>query len=348
MKKAFQSILNVYKGILLIVIISFILLFTDRENRNKNGRLITSAQDSFKFSHKLNLCLIQYNEAPISEECRDGIIKGLKETGLAEGTDYDLKIVNAQGDLATLVNIIDEANSSGYDLIFATSTPTLQTIAKKITNTPIVFSVVADPVLAGAGTSFSDHQSNITGISTLGDYPGMAALLMKILPNAKTIGTLYTPGEANSVSNKEAMEKAAAKAGLVLVAVPVNSSAETMDAALLLCTKRIDAVCQVVDNLTSASFSSIQKACENSGMPLFGLVDDQAEKGAIAAVSRDYNQSGMDAVRLAMRILKGESPAGIPFEYVSKTNLIINLKSAALYKITIPDSLVKKADRIIE
>lgn len=332
---------------MLIVIISVILLYTDRGNRNKKENTISSVQDSLKLSRKLNLCLVQYNEAPISEECREGIIQGLTESGLVEGTDYDLKTVNAQGDLATLNNIVDEASSSNYDLIFATSTPTLQTVAKKIKNTPVVFSVVADPVLAGAGTSFTDHQSNITGISTIGDYDGMVKILKKIMPGAKSIGTLFTPGEANSVKNKEVMETAAVEAGLTLISVPVNSSTETMDAALLLCTKDIDAICQIVDNLTSASFSSIQKASESTGMPLFGLVEDQAEKGAIAAVSRDYNQSGLDAVRLAMKILKGENPVDIPFEYVSKTKLIINLKAAALYKITISDSLVKKADRII-
>ncbi len=348
MKNTFFSIFKIYKGLLLIVIISLILLYTDRYNRNKKENILTLDQGTFKPSHKLKFCLIQYNDAPISEECRDGIVKGLAESGLKEGTDYNLNIINAQGDLATLNNIIDEAQSSHYDLIFSTSTPTLQTIVKKIKDTPVVFSLVADPVVAGAGTSFTNHQSNITGISTLGDYEGMAKLLKEIMPGAKTIGTLYTPGEANSVKNKEVMEMYAKKAGLDLVTVPVNSSAETMDAALMLCTKKIDAVCQIIDNLTSASFSSIQKASASTSIPLFGLVGDQAEKGAIAAVSRDYIQSGMDAVRLAMRILKGEKPAAIPFEYVSKTNLIINRKAAAFYKIKIPDKVIKKADKVIK
>lgn len=347
MKKLLNPVSKIYKGLVLIGIISVILLYSDRHNRGEKEEP-AAGKNVLKLSRKLKLCLIQYNDAPISEECRDGILKGLAETGLVAGAGYELTILNAQGDLATLINIVDEANSSQSDLIFATSTPTLQTVAKKIKNIPVVFSVVADPVLAGAGISFEQHQSNITGISTLGDYEGMAKLLKSIMPEAKNIGTLYSPGEANSVKNKEALEKYLLKAGYKLTAVPVNSSAETMDAAVMLCSREIDAVCQIVDNLTSASFSSIKKASESGGIPLFGMIGDQAEKGAVAAVSRDYEQSGFDAVRLALKILKGQNPADIPFEFVSKTNLIINLKAAAFYKINIPDSVIKKADRVIK
>jgi putative ABC transport system substrate-binding protein len=102
-----------------------------------------------------------------------------------------------------------------------------------------------------------------------------------------------------------------------------------------------------VDNLTSASFSSILKVATKAKIPVFGFVESQVTDGAIAAVSRDYVQAGKDAVRLAVRIFRGENPKNIPFEHVSKTNVVINKLAAAKAGISIPAEILEKADKII-
>ena len=307
--------------------------------------LINSCSTSNK-SSVFKIVLVQYNDSPLSELSQEGIKEGLKQSGLTEGTDYSLKVYNAQGDISTLNLIFDAVINEKPGLVFVTSTPTLQVAVKKIRDIPVVFSVVADPVLAGAGTSFEEHLSNVTGISTMGDYSGMIELIKLILPEANKIGTIFAPGEINSVRNMEDLKKNAVSEGIELISVPVTSSAEVADAAMSLTAKQPSIVCQIVDNLTSVSISSILKVCNDRNIPMFGFVSDQAEKGAVVVLSRDYRQAGVDAVRLAKKIMDGTDPALVPFEFVSKTNILINQKAAAKYGITIPREVLTKENVI--
>ncbi len=341
------------RGIGLLLLVALVLLLSDLSNRNQSSqneanKTKLSSDEVFSPNKKLKLALIQYSDAPISEQTLEGILAGLADHGLVIESDYDLDISNAQGDVGTLNSIFDAIKSTKYDLIFVSSTPTLQVAVRKITDTPVVFTTVADPVKSGAGTDFNNHLPNITGISTTGAYSEMADLVLTILPGTKVIGTLYSPGESNSVVNRNALEKSAVANGLRLVSVPVNSSSETTDAALSLCSQNIEIVVQIVDNLTSASFLSILKTATKAKIPVFGFVESQVTDGAIAAVSRDYVQAGKDAVRLAVRILKGENPKDIPFEHVSKTKLVINKVAARKAGITFPAGILENADKIIE
>ena len=331
MKTSVKTLLRV---VVLIAIAISLLLIIDK----------TSQKDS---EGKLQLVLIQYNDSPLSELSQSGIEDGLSQIGLKAGKDYDLTVNNAQGDMATLNLMIDAVAGSKPALIFVTSTPTLQVAANKIKDIPVVFSVVADPIVAGAGTSFTEHLPNVTGISTLGDYEGMVKWIVLIRPGTIKIGTIYSPAEANSVKNMSELKKYSELAGIELVTVPVNSTTEVTDAALSLIESRPEIVCQIVDNLTSSSIASIIKVCQSNKVPMFGFVSDQSKKGAVLVVSRDYHQAGVDAVNLAKKIFDGAKPADIPFEFVSKTNILINLKAAAQYGIVFPDELLKREGVII-
>ena len=324
----------VLKMLAIFVAIASVILIIEKTTKRKEDKIKRFA-------------LVQYNDSPLSELSMQGVIDELTACGYVRGKNYEMSISNAQGDMGVLNLMVDAAANEKPDLLFITSTPTLQAVIKKIKTIPVVFTVVADPVLAGAGRSFEDHIANITGISTLGDYEGMVKWIKKILPSARTIGTLFSPGESNSVKNMQELQKCAADVGLTLITVPVNSSQEVSDACLSLTSHQPDVICQIVDNLTSTSASTIMKIAKKNKIPVFGFVSDQSEKGAVLVVSRDYNQAGRDAVRLAKRILDGESPASIPFEYVSKTNILINRTAAADHGITIPKELILNKDVII-
>jgi ABC-type uncharacterized transport system substrate-binding protein len=318
----------------LIVVISAGLLVIDRISDKSSG-------SGRKFA------LIQFNDSPLSELSGQGIIDGLTSLGLVRGRDYDLDMENAQGDIATLNLMLDEAVSNRPEILFISSTPTLQAAVKKISSLPVIFTVVADPLIAGAGSSFENHLPNVTGISTLGDYEGMIRWVKIILPAAREIGTLFSPGESNSVKNMNMLRNFAEKSGLKLIAVPVNSSQEVTDAAFSLASRKPDVICQIVDNLTSASSGSIIRIARDQKIPVFGFVSDQSKAGAVLVVSRDYHQAGADAARLAKRVLDGESPAKIPFEFVSKTNILINPSAAVYFKINFPKEIYLQENLII-
>lgn len=213
---------------------------------------------------KLKLCLAHYVDSKPSEDCERGLRDALKEMGLEEGENFTLQVFCAQGDVSTLNSIAETISAAKWDLVFTTSTPTIQVMSKKVSSSPVVFANVADPVIAGIGESFEKHNPNVTGISTQGDFWKMVEIIKIIHPNVKKVGTIFTPGEVNSVSNKNNMEKACIESGLELIAVPANNSTDVYDAAVALSQKGIEVFGQIGDNLTATCGSSILKVARTT------------------------------------------------------------------------------------
>jgi ABC-type uncharacterized transport system substrate-binding protein len=207
---------------------------------------------------------------------------------------------------------------------------------------------VANPVLAGAGESETKHQANVTGISTMSDYEGMAQVVQECLPQAQRLGTLFNPNEINSVYNKDSTTAALKKRGIELVAVATSTSSEVADAALSLAAMDIDGICQVASQLHDAAFSGVAQAARKAKKPLFTFMRGLVADGGAVAVSRDYVQAGRDGANLAVRVMRGEDPAKIPFQPVSRTEIVVHLKNAAQCGLTIPASLLKRADEVMD
>ena len=139
---------------------------------------------------------------------------------------------------------MDAAVTDGADLLITLSTPTLQAALSRGRGLPVVFTLVADGVTAGAGRSDKDHLPNVTGVYAHGAYDEVIAALRECLPNVRAVGTLFVPSEVNTVYHKDMLVKAANAVGIEVVVVPVTSSTEVVDAAMSLCSRRIDALCQ--------------------------------------------------------------------------------------------------------
>jgi ABC-type uncharacterized transport system substrate-binding protein len=152
----------------------------------------------------------------------------------------------------------------------------------------------------------------------------------------------------NSVYNKDQLTVAARSAGMELSVVPANTSAEVADAALALASQPLDAIVQIGSSLTTASFGAIGQAARRARIPLFGVLSSNAREGAALVVARDYFDGGHEAGVLAARIIRGESPANIPFQPLMKTRLVVNLNAARSMGLTIPASVLKRADEVIE
>ncbi len=132
------------------------------------------------------------------------------------------------------------------------------------------------------------------------------------------------------------------------MAVPASTSAELPDAALAMCSMKIDAVCQVAGNLTATGFTSIVKAAHGARLPAFGFMSSQAAQGAVAVVARDYYDGGRETAQLAARVMRGESPASIPLQPLAKTRTIVNPAAARMVGLVIPESVLRKADKVID
>jgi ABC-type uncharacterized transport system substrate-binding protein len=296
---------------------------------------------------KWRIAELAYCETPNVEDALAGLAAGFKEDGLVAGRDYEVTVRNAQGDMANLNGLVDASLTDGSDLILAVTSPALQATLKRAKNVPVIFTLVANPFIAGAGKTDQDHLPNVSGCYFFSPFDEMMAALKQCVPGVKRIGTLFSPSEINSVFFKEKWTEAAQKAGLEVETVGVSSSGEVPDAALALCNRNIDAFCQLSDNLTGSTFASIAQAAKRARIPLFAFNSAQARQGAVLCVARDYFDNGRQSALMAARIMRGESPADIPFQHMEGMKLFVNLPAAAACHLTIPAELIQKADLVI-
>ncbi|HEY1109246.1 MAG TPA: ABC transporter substrate-binding protein [Opitutaceae bacterium] len=293
---------------------------------------------------KWKIAYVLYNETPPAEETLAGMKDAWKDSPLVAGRDYEISLRSAQGDIASLSGIIDAALTDGADLIVPFSTPTLQLALKRVKNKPILFTLIANPVAAGAGRTFEDHLPNLTGVSTLAPLREALDLIQKYFPQYKRLGSLYCPNEANSVDLKAAFEIAARERGLELEFVPANTASDLPDAALALMSRKIDAVVQISDNLSASGFTALARAARQTQKPLIGLNSTMVPLGAAIAFGRDYHDAGVSTVRLIERFVQGEDLGKIPFVLPPKVMKDISLENARAVGMTIPQALLDEAN----
>ena len=294
------------------------------------------------------LSMLSFHETPTTEEAEKGVLDGLREAGLVESRDYVIGRLNAQMDMATANSLVDAVVTKNSDLLIAITTPILQASVARAGRIPIVFSLVANPVLAGAGRSNEDHLPNITGVFVVSPFDEMMSVLRQCLPEVKVVGTLFAPAEVNSVFYKDLMLQAAKQAGIEVELIGVSTTGEVADAALSLCSRNIDAVCQISDNMSSSTFVATAAAANRFKLPVFTFNTNQAEQGAAVVVARDYYDGGRESGLLAARVMRGEDPATIPFQPTRTTRVVVNLKAAGVSGLRIPPSLLERADRVIQ
>jgi ABC-type uncharacterized transport system substrate-binding protein len=186
----------------------------------------------------------------------------------------------------------------------------------------------------------------MTGVYTQGPYREMAELLRSHFPSLKRVGTLFCPAEVNSVANKDMLVREASRCGLTVETVPANSAGELSDAALALCGRGLDAVVQVVDNQSAAGFTAIARAASQAHLPVFACQGAAAQQGAAVVLTRDYFEAGRETALKAARVMRGESPARIPFSPPTRTRKFVNLKQARESRLNIPDALLREAEQV--
>jgi ABC-type uncharacterized transport system substrate-binding protein len=331
-------------GLALIFFTSSILLLSDLDRRNPHADDPKRAPRSTK--KKWKLYLIQYNDVLDVNESERGVREGLREAGLEEGRDFSAKVLNAQGDMATVSALIDAAVTGGADMLITFSTPTLQAAIQRGQSLPIVYTYVANGLVAGAGRNETDHLPNVTGVNLAPASEEMLVLIRKWFPAIKRVGTLFVPSEVNMVYMLDEFTEKAKKHGVEVVALPVTTTTDVPDAAAALTSRHIDAICQIPGNLTASAFGSINHAAINAGLPVFAFQRQQAADGALLVLARDYEESGRESGALAARVMRGEDPAQIPLEWFSKTSVAVNLDAARELGIHLPAELIKAANDV--
>ena len=297
---------------------------------------------------KWKIAIVNYIESGPSEDTLAGMKVAWKRSKLVEGKDYTISYRSAQGDIASLNGIFDAVLTENADIVVPLSTPTLQSALQKIRDRPIVFSVIANPVVAGAGKSFTDHKPNVTGVSVLAPVSEALTMIQKYFPQYKRLGTLFCPAEANSVDLKESFEKLCKEHGLTLECVAVNTSSDLSDASLSLVSRPIDAIVQISDNLSSTGFNAITKAARQTQKPLISLNSTTVPLGAPIALGRDYHNCGEVTVEMLERVIRGEDVAKMPFVLPPRLFYSASPANATAVGMTLPPELLKEVDKVIK
>ena len=312
----------------------------------------SSDGDNKEASYKIGIQ--QFAEHGSLDNCREGFLEGLEEEGIKEGDNLTVEVKNAMADTATNAQIADSFVSDNMDLICAIATPSAQSAynAAMDKDIPVVYTAVTDPVAAELADKDGNPVGNVTGTSDTLPVEEQLKMIREMMPDAKTIGILYTTSEANSVSAIATYESLVDKYGFTLETKGISQTSEIALATDDLLTK-VDCITNLTDNTVVASLPTILEKATEKGIPVFGSEIEQVKIGCLAAEGIDYIQLGKQTGKIAAQILKGEKKASeIPYEIISEPGFYVNTKVAENLGIEVPsdlaDSAVESFDTISE
>lgn len=295
----------------------------------------------------IRIGISQIVEHPALDAVRKGFADDLQEHGYVEGkrVSYDYK--NAQNNRAVSGQIARKLVGDEVDLILAISTPSSQDVAAATKTIPLLFSAVTDPLAAGLVKSLDKPGGNVSGTMDRSPVSRQMDLIREILPDAKTLGVVYNAGEVNSVASVKEIEAEAGKRGMTVVRASAVSSAAVKPAAESL-VGRVDAVHVPTDNTVVLALESVIKVCRDNKIPLFAADVDSVTRGAIAALAVDYYRLGRQTGAMARKLLEGKAKISeLPVESQEDLLLYLNPGQAEMMGVTLPESVKKKASKIV-
>ena len=305
-----------------------------------------SSQSGSEGEKMYSIGISQFAEHGSLDNCREGFIQGLEEEGLVEGENLKIKVSNADSDTGTAAQIADTFVADKVDLICAIATPSAQAAYNSARNTeiPVVYTAVTNPVEAQLADDEGMPVGAVTGTCDQLPVEAQLAMIREILPDAKTIGILYTTSEANSAYSITQYEKYAKEYGFTLETAGVTNTSEVSMAAASLLDK-VDCLTNLTDNTVVSALPTVLDQANEKNIPVFGSEIEQVKRGCLAAEGLDYVNLGIETGKMAAQILKGEAKAeDMKYELLTDSSLYINQAAADDLGITIPEDMTQRAE----
>ncbi|HMT64874.1 MAG TPA: ABC transporter substrate-binding protein [Ottowia sp.] len=286
-------------------------------------------------------------EHPALDSVRDGVQTALKAAGFEVGKNLKWQYQSAQGNTGTAAQIARKFIGDKPDAIVAIATPSAQAVVAATKSVPVVFSAVTDPVAAKLVPSWEASKGNVTGVSDLLALDKQIDLIKQVVPNAKRVGMVYNPGEANSVVVVKQLQELLPKQGMTLVEASAPRSVDVSSAARSLVGK-VDVIYTNTDNNVVSAYEALVKVGQDAKLPLVASDTDSVKRGAIAALGINYRDLGEQTGRMVARILKGEKPGDIKPETSTKLELFVNPTAAEKQGVKLSDALIKSAAQVVQ
>jgi putative ABC transport system substrate-binding protein len=282
-------------------------------------------------------------------QLNNGLRRGLRELGYVEGVNLVIDVRAAYGKYETLPSLVEQLVRLRPDVVVTNTVPGTRAAVEAAPTTPVVMAAVDDPLGAGLIRSLARPGGNITGMTLLNvDFNRKRLqLLTEVLPNASRVAVIWNVLTPQSEAAYNETESAAAALNMTIVSVPVRGPEETARAVATVRDQAVQAMIVVPDPLTFAN-RVIREAAAASRVPTMWTFAKEVVDGGLMAYGPDLLDVYRTVAIYIDRIFKGAKPSDLPVEQPTKFEFVINLKTAKTLGLTIPPSLLARADQIIE
>jgi ABC-type uncharacterized transport system substrate-binding protein len=280
----------------------------------------------------------------------DTFRQGLRDLGYIEGQNIAIEYRFAGGQVERLPELAAELVRLKLDVIVAPYTPPALAAKRATSTIPIVFAVVADAVGAGLIANFARPGRNITGLTSSSAELGgkRLELLKQVVPKASRVAVLYNPADRSNVLVLKQLQESAPTLALTLQPLEVREPREFEGAFLAMTRERAHAMFGTPGVLTFEHTKVLVDLAAKRRIPaMWGHRQFVDAGGLMSYAVNVYDQIRQTAVYVD-KILKGANPGDLPIEQPTKFELLINLKTAKALGLTIPPSLLQRADQVIE
>jgi putative ABC transport system substrate-binding protein len=275
----------------------------------------------------------------------DAATAGFKEVLDEAGVEVTYDEQNANGEQATALTIAQQFAGKDLDLVLSVATPAAQATAQNITDIPVLFTAVTDPVSAELVDSEEAPGGNVTGTSDVAPIEDQLDLLKELVPDAQKVGIVYASGEVNSQVQVELAQEAAGPRDLEIVTQTVTTANDIQQAVEAL--GDVDAIYVPTDNMVVAGIASLVQVAEQKQIPVIAAEAGTVEGGAVATLGIDYTELGRQTGEMALRILQdGEDPASMAVEKATEFTYVINEDAAERLGVTIPQEILDEAETV--
>lgn len=286
-------------------------------------------------------------EHPALDAVKDGVRQALSEAGYTDDKGFKWQFQTAQGNTAIAAQIARKFVGDGPDVIVAIATPSAQAVVSATKTIPVVYSAVTDPVAAQLVSTMEATGTNVTGVSDALVLEKQIELIRQVVPDAKRVGMVYNPGEANSVVVVKRLRELLPESDMTLVEATAARTVDVGAAARSLVGK-VDVIYTNTDNNVVSAYEALVKVGNDAKVPLVASDTDSVKRGAIAALGVNYRDLGVQTGKMVARILKGEKPGDIPSETSDKLELYVNPAAARAQGVTLSEAFVGSATEVVQ
>ena len=276
---------------------------------------------------------------------------GLRELGYVEGKNLQLEVRWGEGKLERLPTLADELVQAKVDVIVAATSPSVVAARQATQTVPIVMPVSSDPVGDGLVASLARPGGNITGLSLMAPELGQKRLqlLQETFPKvSRAVAVLWNPAYVGMRARFEQTQVAAPAAGLTVRSVEVRDTHELDVAFEAIIREHPDGLLLLADPFTFSQRARIVEFGAEQRLPVIYESSDFVDVGGLISYGPNINDMYRRSATYVDKILRGAKPADLPIEQPTKFELVINMRAAKALGITFPESILLRADRVIE